>query len=555
MNFPPVLRKQLQTQIASMEKTRAPWLTAWREISDFYLPRRYPWLLTDKETRSAAIRNRRLLDSTSILALRTLATGMMNGITSPARPWFRLRLLGRMDEETPHDQLVWLEEAAKRMFLILAESNFYGALGILYIEWCAFGTASMGIYENFDTVIRCRNYALGEFMIGTDQDGKVNRHARTFVLSTENLVNKFGEAAVPQKILDDYKAGHPRRSNLVRVSHMIEPNEPDGMVRRSAPYREFYWVAGGHADDGLLLSAPLNEYPTVTPRWETYGADEYGSSACMDALPDVIQLQHLVKRRAQALDKTISPPMLVNQMLANRPKSLVASGITYVSGQDLNAGARPAYQIQVPFQEINGDILAVKRSIQQVLFNDLFRMISELDTVRSATEIDARREEKLVLLGPVLERFESEGLSPCIERIFNICLRSGVFPPLPEALAEAEVQIQYVSILSDAQRAVGTVSVERWLQLIGNVAQMAPDEALDIPDWESLIRDYGEAIGVKQKVMRSKEAVEERRAAREEQKAQQQAVEVGGALTSGAQSLSATDVGGGQNALAALLGG
>jgi hypothetical protein len=44
-------------------------------------------------------------------------------------------------------------------------------------------------------------------------------------------------------------------------------------------------------------------------------------------------------------------------------------------------------------------------SRQQITFdecaNDLFRMISELDTVRSATEIDARREEKLVLLGPV----------------------------------------------------------------------------------------------------------------------------------------------------------
>ena len=547
-------KRKLNETLAHMERVRAPWWHAWREISDFFLPRRYPWLLTDKETRSASIRNRQLLDSTSITALRTLATGMMNGITSPARPWFRLRIEGFDVEEAPHDTKVWLEEAGQRMLTIMAESNFYNSLGILYLEWCAFGTASMSIYEDFEDVIRCHNHAIGEFYIDTDEDGRVTRHARKFMRTAEQTVAMFGEDNVSPTVLADVKAGDVRRFNPVQIYHLIEKNEPpiEG-VRRSAAWRESYWEAGKDLDR-VLRVGPLDEPPNISVRWETYGTDVYGSSPCMDALPDVRQLQQMIKQRAKGLDKMVDPPMLINKKLASQPKSMLPGGHTYVAGQDLQSGARPAYQINIPFQELNMDIAACQARIRQVLFNDLFRMISELETVRSATEIDARREEKLILLGPVLERFESEGLSPCIERIFNICLRAGLFPPAPPDLAEAEIKIQYVSIMADAQRAVGTVSIERYLQLLGNMAGIFP-ESLDVPNPEEIIREYAESIGVKTKLQRSRAEVAEVRAARQEQEQISQAAEQGQALIGGAQQLSQTDMGGGQNALSALLGG
>lgn len=545
--------RKLQNRVAVMEKSRDLWWHTWRELSDFFLPRRYPWLLTDKEHRSAQIRNRKILDSTSITALRTLSTGMMNGITSPARPWFRLRIAGFDEEELPHDAAVWLEEAARRMMQVMNESNFYNALGILYVEWPTFGTAAMGIYEDPDTVIRCRNYAVGEFAIDTDENNRVNRFSRKFQLTAEQAAGMFGIEALPETHQQNIKAGPPRSAQPVTIYHLVEPNDPDdGLVARSAEYRDLYWVAG-HGEPELLSATPLREWRDIIPRWETYGTDRYGSSPCMDALPDVIQLQHLVKRRAQGLDKTVSPPMLVHHSLANRPKALDAGGVTYVSANDLSGGARPAFQIQIPFDEVRGEIQATQGRIQRVLFNDLFRMISELDTVRSATEIDARREEKLVLLGPVLQRFESEGLTPSIHRIFKICERQGVFPEPPPELEGAEINVQYVSIMSDAQRAVGTVSVERWLQLLGNVAQMAP-QALDIPDWDELIREYADQIGVPKAMKRSREGVEAQRAQREQEQELAAAAEQGQQLASGAESLSRTEVGGGRNALQALLG-
>jgi hypothetical protein len=542
--------RRLNQRLSHMERVRAPWWHNWRELSDFFLPRRYPWLLTDKEHRSASVRNRQLLDSTSTTALRTLATGMMNGITSPARPWFRLRVAGFDDEFLEHEVKIWLEEAASRMMLVMSESNFYNALGILYIEWCCFGTASMSIYEDFDDVIRCHNHAIGEFFIDTDGDGRVTRHARKFSRTVEQVVDEFGIENVSTTVKGDYLAGDVRRTNPVYIYHLIEPNE--GEVRRSARYQETYWEVG-KTPGQVLRRGPLDEFPPICPRWETYGSDVYGSSPCMDALPDVRQLQQMVKQRAKGLDKMVDPPMLINKKLASQRKSMLPGGYTYVSGNDLGQGAAPVYQIQIPFQELNADIAATQARIRQVLFNDLFRMISELETVRSATEIDARREEKLVLLGPVLERFESEGLSPCIDRIFNICLRAGLFPPAPEFLANLDLQVQYVSVLSDAQRAVGTVAIERYLQLIGNMAAMFP-EALDVPDPEEIIREYAEAIGVKTRLQRSRAQTAEIKAQRDEAQQAEQTAMAGQALVGGAQQLSQTDVGGGQNALQALMG-
>lgn len=554
MQLPAEIHKKMIERATAMERDRTPWWNNWRELSDYFLPRRYPWLLTDKETKSAAVRNRNLLDSTSTVALRTLATGMMNGITSPARPWFRLRLAGFTEDAEPHAHRVWLDTAADRMLLIMAESNFYNALGILYLEWACFGTAAMSIYEDPDTIIHCYNFAVGEFYLECDYHGRVVGFSRKFSRTVAQIVQEFGEDAVSASVRADFKAGGARLSNQVQVWHLVERNNPDdGLARRSAPYREFYWEYGKAAGT-VLRSAPLDEFPNICPRWETYGTDTYGSSPCMDALPDVRQLQQLIKRRAQGLDKMVSPPMLINRSLAGRPKSMAADGYTYVAGHELGQGARPVYQIQIPFQELNLDIAATQARIRQVLYNDLFRMISELDTVRSATEIDARREEKLVLLGPVLERFESEGLSPCINRVFQICLRAGVFPPVPEGLVERDLKIQYVGILSDAQRAIGTVSVERYLQLLGNMAGMFPD-VLEVPDPEEIIRDYAESIGLKTRLQRSRESVQQAREAREQQQSVAEAAQAGQALIGGAQQLSETDLGGGRNALSAILGG
>lgn len=543
--------RKLESSLEGMRQERHPWWTHWRKLADYYLPRRYVWLLSDNERRKVESFNPHILDGTGTQAARVLASGMMNGITSPSRPWFRTRLSSGLDDELDEAR-VWLDEVERRMLHIMAESNFYNALAVMYLDLSVFGTAAMSIYEDFDNVIHCTNHALGEYYLAQDAQHRVNMFGREFQYTYRQMIDEFGEENVSDRIREANNQGGQAMHNTVIVRHLIEPhNDKSVDLADHFAYREIFWEKSQQKGTVLAVRG-YREFPLLAPRWELSGNDVYGSSPGMDALGDVVQLQHETKRKGQALDFMVRPPMVADIQLKHSPTALIPGGMTYVAGQNSN-GMQPAYQVNPPMQHLTLDIRDVQARIREIFHNDLFQMISQLETVRSATEIDARREEKLVLLGPVLERFENEALDPSISRIFNVMARSGLLPPAPPEMEGEDIEIQYVSILNAAQSALSAAPTERLLQVLANVGSVEPTAYHNI-DFDTLIREYGKDVGAKAKIFNSEEEVQRRREQERQRAAVQEAAQAGGALAEGAKTLSETDVGGGANALQRLIG-
>lgn len=542
-------RKRCQGVIAELKNDRQPFWTLWREVANYFLPKRYVWLQSEKEARVRSAKNPYILDSTGTTAARILASGMMNGITSPSRPWFRLRIGGF--EHEGDAIAVWSDEVVRRMLYIMSESNFYNAIAVLYLDLVTFGTAAMLIYEDDDTVIRCYNPALGEFYLGQSHRLSVDTFAREFKQTVKQLESNFGKENLSEQLRAKCATGGAQALHSYDVTHLVEPNYDGSGVPSKFAFIETYWETAAFSQGNVLARRGFNELPGIFPRWELTANDSYGTSPAMDALPDVIQLQQETKRKAQGIDKMVNPPIVADVQLEHRPTALMPNGITYVAGSN-NVGAKPLYQINAPLQEMTEDIREVQLRIRETFHNNLFNMISQLDTVRSATEIDARREEKLVMLGSVLDRFESEALGPAITRIYGIMLRQGMLPEPPPEIEDADIEIQYMSILSTAQSAVAAAPTERWAAFIGNLSPVAP-EVLQVPDWSELVRNYGEAIGVQAKNMRTREDVAAANEAEQEKLAAQEAAVAGKELVDGAQVLSETEVGGGSNALQQLL--
>src|SRR5690606_2005832 len=398
-------------------------------------------------------------------------------------------------------------------------------------------TGAMLIYEDPDDVIRCYNNALGEYYLGQSHRQQVDLFAREFCLDVRQVVDRFGLENCSPTVRALYERKGGSQTKAVDIVHLIEPNKDRAFpqVPQHFEYREIYWERGGPLGEALAVRG-FREMPGIFPRWEIVANDAYGSSPAMDALGDVIQLQHETKRKAQAIDLMNQPPMVADIQLQNKPTALLPRGVTYVANAN-GIGMKPAYQVQPPIQEFMLDIREVQGRIREIFHNDLFRMISQLDTVRSATEIDARREEKLVLLGPVLERFENEALDPAINRIYAIMERADLLPPPPPALEGATLEIQYVSILSVAQRAVGVVPTERLLAMIGQISALQPS-AIDLIDWDTTIRDYGSSLGVEAKTFRDPEEVAQTREQRAQQLQAQEMANVGPTLVDSAKTLS-----------------
>jgi hypothetical protein len=552
MKIDEALHEQKKQTLAALRNERQPWWSHWRELADYYLPRRYVWLLNAQERSRIQSKNPMILDSTGTTAARTLASGMMNGITSPSRPWFKLRMVG-FGDDISYDARVWLDEVQRRMLLVMAESNFYNAMAITYLDLTVFGSTATLIYEDYESVIRCYNSPLGEFYLGQSARQVVNTFAREFTLKVAQVVERWGIENCSETVKDAWNQGGARLQQDISITHLIEPNDDrKGQLKGRFSFREYYWETAGTLGT-VLEQRGFREMPGIFPRWELLANDAYGSSPAMDALGDVIQLQHETKKKAQGLDKMISPPVIADIQLQHKPMALLPNGITYVAGVN-SIGVKPAYSVQVPIGELGEDIAQVQMRVREKFHNDLFKMISQLDTVRSATEIDARREEKLVLLGPVLERFENEALDPAIKRIYAIMERAGLLPEVPESVAEAELEIQYMSILTAAQTAVAAIPTERWLQLIGNVSALYPDANL-IPQYDDLIRRYGRDIGVREADMKDKREVDAMKEARAQEQEAAAMAQQGQMMVEGAKTLSETDVGGGANALQQMIGG
>jgi hypothetical protein len=542
--------------LVSLHTERTQWESLWRELSDNYLPQRYRWLMNSKEFYANRARRQYIINNTGTQAARVLAAGMMNGITSPSRPWFKLRIPGIKVTDS-RELSVWLEEVERVMLRVMAESNFYNSMAVMYLDMAVFGTAANLIYSDYNSVIRCYNPPLGEYYVAKNHLGSIDIFARRFMVKVHEYVRRWpNEAYWSDRVKNAVQQGGSNLNMDIEIAHFIGPNsEKKNMVPKKFKYYELYWEAKCNPHKGTVLEKNgFNELPGIFARWEVSGTDAYGVSPGMDALGDVIELQHLHRNKAELLEKMHKPPLLVDTILMNSPLAIQPKGVTFVPNLNNTAGAKPVFTVNPNFSELNADGIAIENRIRNTFFNFLFTGISDLQTVRSAAEVEAREGEKLILLGGVLERFESEALDPAIKRIYSITSRAGLFPPVPQEFANLPLEIQYVSILSVAQRAVGTAPAERWMGLLGNVAAVRPD-ALDLPDWDVMLTNYARDIGMRESEIKDTKQVEVERQMRAQQQQMAQMAEAAPQVAGAGKALSETEVGGGGNALELLLGG
>lgn len=554
------LIRRMKAKVAKMHENRKAKEPQWQDLSDFYLPTRYVQFDADSgKTQRANARSPYILDPTGTMCAMVLAAGMATGITSPARPWLNL-IDNRYTTQPIHPIKVWMEKCATVILRQMGLTNFYTSIDLAYLDMIIFGTAVMLIYEDDEAGFICRNSPVGEFCIEQDQRGFVSAFARKIEMTTEQMVDRFGIENVSQQIADEYKKSDASLFNSHRVLHLIEKNQTLQTLKYGLPksmkYREIYVAESPGKDQEVLSVRGFRDNPVVAFRWETV-ANEVYSSMCpgITALPDVIQLQHETKAKGSILDLMHRPPYLVDVSLRNKPNAFIPGGKTYANMlQAPGEVVKPILNTtSAPYGEIGNDIISVQQRISKLFYNDLFEMISQLDTVRTATEIQGRQEEKMIRLGPVLFRTNSESLTTAVKRIFNILSRKGYFGPAPEGFDPAKVDIKYISILNDAQTAVHTAPIERFISMVGNLVQAYP-EIKAIPNIDETVRGYATLLGVPETMLNSKEEANALLQQQQQAQQQQQTAEQVQSAANSAESLSNTDVGGGVNALEYLLG-
>ena len=509
-----------------LKTERASWISHWQDITSYLLPRSGRYFVTDHN--KGWKRNNAIYDSTGTKALRVLAAGMMSGMTSPSRPWFRLAVANRnLMELQPVKQ--WLAESTEMINDVFAKSNTYRVLHAMYEELGAFGTAAALIAEDYENIIHLHHMTVGEFAIATDWKGDVCTLYREFEKTVAEVVNEFGIENVSGPVKSAYERGDLDR--WITIRHAIEPRDNRDATKKDSknmPWASYYWE-GGNGDGKLLRESGYKSFRVLAPRWSAQGGDIYGNSPGMDALGDIKQLQAQQFRKSQAIDFQANPPLQVPTSMKNREIETFPGGISYYDASAGTQGIKTAFEVNLNLQTLLLDIQDVRTRINGAFFADLFLMIAQQDGRMTATEVAARNEEKMLMLGPVVERLSNELLDPLVECTFQFLSDAGLLPMPPEEMQGHDLNIEYTSILAQAQKAVAVNGIDRYVASMAGLAQFKP-EVLDKFDADKWADIYSDKLGVDPELIMPQDKVDSIRNARAKQMAiaqQQEAMSQG----------------------------
>lgn len=553
---------------ASLKEDREDFEPHYEQLEQHFLPRRGHFS-SDPVSKARSDRgkmlNGKMLDSTPMRARRILQSGLQAGITSPSRPWFRLQ---PADQKLRERKAVkeYLATAEVEMRRLMDRSGLYNMLHTGYGDLSLYGTEAALIEDWGDYDLRGLQLVPGTYWLGMSADVGIDTLYREFPLTINQIVSKFvfknntttepDWSVVPVRVKNLYEKGLLTKTEA--VGHLIMPRrdrDPRKMDGANKPFASCYWLISDDRpvdQQKLAADSGYDRNPISASRWSVNGYEVYGYSPAMEALPDVKEL--MAKRRdyAESVRRMNRPPMNAHTDLRNSRFSLMPEAVNFMA--DPSKGLVPAFQVNPDLSALSRDIEVSKDAIWSGMYADLFMMISNLDRRQiTATEIDERREEKLIALGPVLERLHFEKLKPLVERLYLRVVESGRIGPPPEELVGQELGIDFISMLAQAQKAISTGSMERFAAFVGNIAAAKP-EVLDKLDEDQTVDEYAEMIGVPPSIVRSDDQVDElrgqRAAAQQAAAAAEQAVQTTKAMSQGAQAAKTLSEADGPRALA-----
>ena len=498
-----------------LKANRSNWEQLWQEVLKYVVPRK-AWVTRTREMQGERP-DSDLYDTTARRANQILAAGFHGNMTNPATKWFNLRLqdptLNRLN-----DIKIWLADSENKVLDVLNSSNFTEQIHEAYVDLGSVGTAVILEEEDLKDVVRFTAVFIEEVVIDEDQHGRVTTVYRKFKISAKAATDLFGEmpGSKTEELMKDDK--WDEKVSFIHCVKKRDTYNPRSSRSVDLPYESVHV----EVDSRMVVAiGGFQEFPYMVTRFNKVAGDMYGYSPGVLLLPDIKMTNAMAKTLIKAAQKIVDPPLIMPHDGFLLPLKTVPGGINYkLSGSATDKIEPLETKGNIP---IGRDMLNDYRTaIHNGFFTDLFMLLADRKNM-TATEVQERVAEKMVMLGPVIGRLQSEMLDPIITRTFGILLRNNVLLQPPPALEGKELVVEYVSPLALAQRREAVTSVSSLLQLVAGMAQYIP-EVIDKIDGDKVIDESAEIFGVSPEIIRDGKQVGEIRQQRAElQREQQQA--------------------------------
>jgi hypothetical protein len=548
-------------------------LPTWRLLSQYIAPERYKSDPKDKS--NGQRKDQRIIKNQAGRSLRTFVSGMMNGATPRARPWFNLTVnnVAKANSSNSRRYFSQAEAVINSHFQI---SNLYRILPLAYKDVGIFSNSAFAMLPHPRYGFYFYPFAIGTYGFACDAEGNTNMFARDFALSVRQVVDQYAKLTpsghidfsnIPNWVKTHWDSA--RYLETVLLTTVILPNPSYNALKPSTDaadkkFQSYTYVSSGGSsippqsstgfrnektggDQEFIKVSGYDYFPVITPRWEVapeenYGVDGPGSIA----LSDIMTLQEMEKYRLEAVAKLVKPPMVGHASLRRHQASILAGGITYVDDQGALAGFKPAFQLNPQLADLIADQAEYTQAIRSAFYEDLFLMLSGDKTVSHVTarEIDEKASERMSTLAPVLGQWDQDLSSKLIDNAQLILEQAGRMPKKPDELRGEQMRPEYISILAQAAKVSMMNSMERFANFTASMANTQQDPALlKLFNGEAAIRKYADYVAIDPTLILDEDEFDQvRKVQAAQQAAQQQQVDMAQQAAT-AKDLSASPVG------------
>ena len=486
-------KKHFENRLDSLEQTRSRLEPEWKQIASYLSPD--SGAFNDPKSEKQQNKDpfyKQNINTLPCYYINNLSTAMVANLTPSRLKWFKLSV-----EDETREESIWLTEATNKMYRIFAASGLYENLYGTFREAILYGSNLLGVARDFRNGLKFMPTTAGQFYVEEGQSGRIETCYRKFAMTNMQLLQRFGEENLPPEVMREISNDNTETLNT--VVHAVEPNPnylPSFKNYSNKPFISAYYLPERRSESFLDIRT-TSYFPYMSARWEYISNNSYGAGIGRQILGDVKSLQAFERDLAKASKKKIDPPLKASNSLKNAVKDLSASGVTYTDDPN---GFTNLYNVNYETREALENITRITQRIYQLTYNDLFYALLNKDKSMSATEAQGIQQEKLTMLGSVVERLQSEFLKNLVETSFTILYQDGWFGAPPESLVGKNMRVEYTSLLAMTQDINDLGLVERYLRFISSVAAIDPIAAKK-PDILAISDFYAKRLGIDQSLV------------------------------------------------------
>jgi hypothetical protein len=449
-----------------------------------------------------------------------LASGLHNLLTPTAIRGFHLE--PERDLLRDDASMAWAVQAEEVMHAEIERpaAGFHPQMSEVYNDIAAFGNGAISAIRIPGAGLLFQAMPLAETYIEEGPDGRIVRIYRLYTQTAAQMKERFQDDA-PERVDTAIKQG--KLSHEFEVLQALIPNPLFDTRSRLGPPSFAVTAMTVDYEKGLEIERRnFKEMPIAFGRLNKDSDELYARGPGIQALSDARMLNEMNKTTLQGAQKAVNPPMLVPD-----------NG--FITQVDMGPGGLSVYRAATSDQirelytrsgqnvDLGAEMIRLRQSNVKAAYHfELLQLIQ--DPRMTATQVLELSSRVQQVLSPLIGRLQVGLLQPLYDRVFNILLRAGRFPPAPPQMRGREVKVRFVSPVQRAQRANEAQAALQAMNSIIQLAQVQPG-AIDKIHPDRMSEFFIKAYGAPPEVMRTEQELQELRAGRaalEQERAQQE---------------------------------